>query len=110
MFQFVSFIAMPDIIRAIIFILQNENIAGPVNVTAPHPLSNKEFTKALAKALKRPAFLFVPRQILKLFLGEQGRVVLDSTRAFPEVLIDQEFKFNYENASDYFAAIFTTNK
>ncbi|HCP09587.1 MAG TPA: epimerase, partial [Thermodesulfobacterium commune] len=62
---------------------------------SPQPVTNKEFTKALAKALKRPAFFRVPMFALKLFLGELADSITASIKAHPRRLIQNDFKFLY---------------
>lgn len=94
--QWFSWIHIDDLVRIISFLMDNETIRGPVNCTAPNPVTNRELTKALARALHRPAFLpAVPAIVLKAVLGENARMVLDSQRVLPKILRDQGFTFDF---------------
>jgi len=91
--QWVSWIAMRDLMRAIEFLLQNE-VRGPVNMVAPHPVTNGEMTKVLGKVLRRPTFCRVPGWILKLLLGEMAEeTMLASQRVEPKKLLEAGFQF-----------------
>ena len=83
--QFMSWIAMEDLLNAIHFVLQNENIRGPINAVAPEPVTNAAFTQSLAKTLKRPAFFPVPTFLLRTLLGREraDELLLSSIRAVP---------------------------
>lgn len=91
--QYWSFISMRDEVNAIKFVMENEKISGPVNLTAPAPATNSEVTKAMAKILKRPALLNVPAFALELVLGEFSQEVLGSARVLPKVLSENGFVF-----------------
>ncbi len=82
--QWMSWIHLDDLIEAIVFSLGNVNVFGPVNATAPNPVRNEEFTKALGTALGRPAIVHTPVFALKLMLGEAAEVVLASQRVVPK--------------------------
>ena len=92
--QYWSWITLHDQIRAIDFLL-NHPISGAVNLTAPNPVTNQEFTAALARALKRPALVPAPAFALKIALGGFSTEVLGSKRVEPKVLIENGFKFDY---------------
>lgn len=92
--QIMSWVDLNDAVGIIWHCMQNEDIRGPVNVTAPNPLSNKEFTKALSKAVGLPAFLPVPEFIIKTVFAEMGEVLmLSSIKCASEKLGDYEFKY-----------------
>ena len=91
--QYWSFISLRDEIAAIKFLLTNQKISGPVNLTAPHPATNLEVTKAMGQVLRRPTFFMVPAFVLKLVLGEFSIEVLGSTRVKPAVLLENGFNF-----------------
>jgi hypothetical protein len=94
--QWTSWIALPDVTRAIEFVLQTKNISGPVNMVAPTPVTNLEFTRSLAGALHRPAVLAVPGFALRLGLGEMvDSTVLQSERVVPARLLAAGFDFEY---------------
>ena len=82
--QWISWIALPDVTRVIEFVLQTRSISGPVNVVAPNPVTNLEFTRSLAGALHRPAVLAVPGFALRLAFGEMAEAtILQSERVVP---------------------------
>jgi NAD dependent epimerase/dehydratase family enzyme len=73
----------------------NSKIEGAVNLTAPNPVTNQEFTAALARALKRPAFFPVPAFAIRSALGGFSSEVLGSKKVIPKVLMDNNFEFDY---------------
>lgn len=103
--QYVPWISMDDEIAAIRFVIEHETLAGPVNVTGPAPVTNAEFTSALATALGRPAPWVAPGFALRLALGEfAGDGVLIGQRALPEALLRAGFRFGHESLRDALAA------
>ena len=92
--QWWSWITLHDQIRAMIF-LMNSKIEGPVNITSPNPVTNQQFTAALARALKRPAFFPAPAFALRAVLGGFSTEILGSKRIMPKVLLDNDFEFDY---------------
>jgi len=96
--QWWSWITLHDQIRAMIF-LMNSKIEGAVNLTAPNPVTNQEFTAALAMALKRPAIFPAPEFALRAVLGGFSTEVLGSKRVIPKVLVDNKFEFDYPHVS-----------
>jgi uncharacterized protein (TIGR01777 family) len=91
--QMMSWISLNDLVNALIF-LMNSNEKGVFNLTAPNPISNREFTKILSKILNRPAFFHVPSFILKLLLGELAtETLLTSADVRPDRLLKIQFKF-----------------
>jgi len=89
--QWWSWITLHDQVRAMIFLMQSE-IEGAVNITSPNPVTNKEFTAALAHALKRPAFFPAPAIALRAVLGGFSSEVLGSKKVMPKVLMDNGFE------------------
>jgi uncharacterized protein (TIGR01777 family) len=83
--QWMSWIHRDDVVGLIGDALTNEAYAGPVNATSPNPVTNKEFTRALARAVHRPAFLPVPGFSLHLLLGEMANMLLTGQRVLPGV-------------------------
>ena len=71
------------------------DISGPVNLTSPNPVTNQEFTAALARALHRPALLPVPGFALKIALGGFSTEILGSKKVLPQALLDSGFTFDY---------------
>lgn len=102
--QYMSWISLKDEIRAIEFLLDQPHIFGPVNLTAPNPVTNSTFTKALAKQLCRPALLPLPAWFIKAVFGEMGQLLLlDSNRVLPNVLKSNGFKFEHKTIEDALA-------
>jgi uncharacterized protein (TIGR01777 family) len=103
--QWMSWISLADAIAAILFALETPALAGPVNLTAPHPVTNAEFTRALARQLRRPAFLPAPAFALRLALGQMAdEALLASTRAVPGRLMEAGFRFAHPTVSEALAA------
>jgi uncharacterized protein (TIGR01777 family) len=96
--QWWSWITLHDQIRAMIF-LMNSKIEGAVNLTSPNPVTNQEFTAALAMALKRPAIFPAPAFALRAVLGGFSTEVLGSKKVTPKVLVDNKFEFDYPHVS-----------
>jgi len=100
--QYMSWVAMDDVTGAIYHTLITESLKGPVNVTAPNPVTNKEFTNTLGEVLKRPAVVPIPAFAAKLAFGEMANdLLLASTKVAPKRLSDSGYKFQYpelENA------------
>lgn len=94
--QYMSWVALEDLLRIIEFAIENENIRGPVNVTAPNPVTNEQFTKALGGALSRPTFVPVPGFAITLLYGEMGEaLILGGNRVTPKKLQDAGFEFKH---------------
>lgn len=92
--HYMSWITLDDLVDAILFVLENSSVSGPINLTAPQPVTNREFTKALGTILHRPAFLPVPSPLLHLLPGHMAReTLLASARVEPAKLIRAGFKF-----------------
>jgi hypothetical protein len=92
--QWMSWISLHDAVAAILFLLETPTLAGPVNLTAPNPVTNAQFTAALAHALHRPAILPAPAFALRLALCEiADEALLASARVYPGKLITAGFQF-----------------
>jgi len=101
--QYVSWVVLDDLISAVNFIIQNDNITGPVNIASPNPVSNGDFTKILGKSLNRPTFFRLPSRLLKTFIPEMAEeMLLASTRVIPKKLTENGFKFQYTELSEAF--------
>ena len=93
--QWMSWIALTDYVEAVTFLLDAASIAGPVNLVSPNPVTNEEFTRTLARVLRRPAFFHVPRAALTLAMGEMAEAtVLASQRIRPRRLLEAGFNFS----------------
>lgn len=93
--QWVPWIHIEDEVAALRFLLEREDAHGPFNLTAPHPVTNRELTRALARALGRPGFLPAPGFALRIVLGEMADMVLQGQRAVPSRLRELGFTFRW---------------
>ena len=94
--QYLSWIALDDLIRIVHFALENENVRGAINATAPHPATNEKFTDTLGKVLHRPTIVPVPEFAIKLMFGEMGEtLLLEGARVLPEKLQNAGFEFDF---------------
>ncbi|MFZ5468280.1 MAG: TIGR01777 family oxidoreductase [Myxococcota bacterium] len=97
--QYMSWIHRDDLVSLLVFLLTKSELAGPVNATAPHPVTNRVFTKTLAHALHRPAVLPAPAFALELALGEMSTLLLDGQRVVPKRALDAGFTFAFPHLS-----------
>jgi len=102
--QWWSWITLHDVVRAIDFALV-ENISGAINLTTPNPVTNQEFTSALARAVHRPALFPAPAIALKIALGGFSNEILGSKRVLPQVLQDAGFTWNYPHITETLDAL-----
>ena len=102
--QFISWIALTDHVRALRHLLDHADVDGPVNLTAPVPVTNAMLTAELARALHRPAVLWVPAPVLQAGLGELSGELLGSQRVLPRRLLDSGFAFRLSDIADALAA------
>jgi uncharacterized protein (TIGR01777 family) len=94
--QYMPWISIDDTISAIMFLLNAEQISGPVNLVSPNPVTNREFTKTLGKVLSRPTFMKIPGFMLKMIFGEMAKeILLASAKVKPAVLQSNGFTFSY---------------
>ena len=98
--QWMSWIALDDVVGALNFALTNGSLRGPVNFVAPNPVTNAEFTKTLGKVLSRPTLFPIPAFAVKLLFGEMGEaLLLGGQRVGPERLKSGGYRFQYEELS-----------
>lgn len=94
--QIMSWIDIEDLLRAILFIINTPQIAGPVNMVSPNPVSNQRFSQLLAKQLQRPSLLPLPEFLIKLLFAQMGKeLLLSSTNVQAKKLLDAGFEFEY---------------
>lgn len=91
--QWLSWIHIDDVTHLITFCMDNEHIEGPINVTAPQPLRNKDFMKVLAKALKRPYWFPTPAALLKVALGEMSMLITKGQYVIPKKAEAHQYSF-----------------
>ena len=104
--QWLSWVHVKDVARAIVFALDNDQLRGTFNVTAPHPKQMKEFGKEIAHALGRPHWIPVPSFALKAALGDKSQLVLEGQRVLPTVLEQHGFQFKFPNLRSALADIY----
>jgi uncharacterized protein (TIGR01777 family) len=99
--QWMSWIALEDLVRIIVFVLENNSVEDAINCTAPNPVTNYEFTKTLGKVLSRPTILPIPSLAIKFLFGEMGEtLLLEGNRVLPKRLQDLGFEFHFSNLED----------
>ena len=103
--QWMSWIHVDDYINAVLFLLEHEHMSGAYNLTAPAPVTNREFSKALADTLNRKVRLCVPASLLKLRLGDAANLLLGGQRVLPERLQAAGFTFQYPHITAAFTAL-----
>ncbi len=104
--QWFSWIHRDDLINIVLFALKNPDLKGPVNAVAPKPVTQKEFSQALGKALGKPCWAPVPGFVLKLGLGEMSEMLLTGQKVVPEVLNRSGFSFKFPDPDSALSDIF----
>lgn len=106
--QWMSWVSEDDAVSAILFALGNPGLVGPINVSAPNPVTNREFTRELGRAVHRPAAIPAPAFALRLAFGEMAdEALLASTRAVPTRLLEAGFRFAHLKLAQAFEAAFS---
>ncbi|MFA7382488.1 MAG: TIGR01777 family oxidoreductase [Desulfurivibrionaceae bacterium] len=93
--QWFPWIHLDDLTRAVIFLMENKEVHGPVNLGAPKPVRNEDFTRFLGRIIHRPTLLTAPRFAIRLALGELSSVLLEGCRMMPGVLRDNGYTFRF---------------
>ncbi len=93
--QYMSWIHHEDLVGIILFVLDHANASGPFNGTAPHPVTNRDFSTALGKVLSRPSFFPTPGFMLSLMLGEVSNVVTKGQRVAPKQALKHGYRFRF---------------
>ncbi len=109
--QWLSWISLPDEVGAVLHALDEPSLEGPVNATAPTPVTNRDFTRALSRALHRPAVLAVPGLALRVALGSDlaSEMVLAGQRVLPAKLTASGYVFDHENIDTALASLLASN-
>ena len=103
--QYMSWISMTDLLRAIVFQLEREGFSGPVNAISPQPVTNREFARTLGRSLGRPAFLPLPAKVVRLAFGEMGEaLLLAGQRVAPKRLAEAGFDFAHPGLDEALAS------
>jgi uncharacterized protein (TIGR01777 family) len=108
--QWLSWIHLEDIVRLILFCLDNDHINGPVNASAPVPVTNDAFGRAIGKAMGRPHWFPVPAFLMQMLLGEMSAMVLNGQRALPRKALDNGFIFRYPTVDSAMLELFGQSK
>lgn len=103
--QWMPWVSLDDLIDIILYAIEFAKVKGPVNATAPNPVRNREFTKTLARILRRPAFLPAPPFGLKLVLGEFADLLLASQRVIPKRLQEAGYEFRHPTLEEALSAV-----
>jgi uncharacterized protein (TIGR01777 family) len=98
--QWFPWIHIDDLIAIYLFILDNTEISGAINVASPQNVRMIQFAKSLGKILNRPSLFTVPEFALKLIVGEAASTIVSSQRVLPQKLIDKGFKFKFEKLEE----------
>lgn len=104
--QPISWIHISDVLNAIQYAVKKEEMKGIYNLCTPNHLTNKEFSKAFAKELKKPLFFKIPSFVIKWMLGEGANVVLEGQRVLPTRLLEAGFNFRFIKIDESFQEIF----
>ncbi len=102
--QYMPWLHIADHLAAIRFVLEHDDVSGAVNSCSPNPVTNREFTRTLGRAVGRPAPWFVPRLAIRAAVGEDAEEILFSQRTVPGVLSAHGFSFRYPALADALAA------
>jgi uncharacterized protein (TIGR01777 family) len=105
--QYVPWVHLDDVVGALLFALDHDELDGPLNVTAPEPATNKELSKALGKALGRPAFAPVPGFAVKALYGEMASIVTTGARVVPKRLEEAGYSFRHPELEEALRAAVT---
>jgi uncharacterized protein (TIGR01777 family) len=104
--QYMSWISLHDEVRALLHAIDRDDLRGPVNLTAPTPVTNAEFSRELARAVQRPAFFAVPGFAARLALGEMADVaLLGGQRVMPKGLLGSDFRFEHPDLASCLRAL-----
>ncbi len=101
--QWMPWVHVDDVARMFLYAIEQTALEGAVNFCAPKAVSNSEFTRVLAREVKRPAIAWAPAPLLRLVLGGMSEMLLFSERVVPEVLEEQGFDWGYEDLGDAFS-------
>ena len=103
--QWFPWLHLDDLTAAIVFVLEHQEVSGPLNFCAPQPVRNRELAQALGEVLSRPSFMPAPAFMIRLAMGEFGDVFLGSQRTVPAKLLNHGFSFQYPEIREAIRAI-----
>jgi len=96
--QAFPFIHIDDLKDLTFFMMQRQDLRGPVNMVTPEQITNREFAKKMGKALHRPSFFIIPRWILYLMKGKASQILTKGSKVYPEKLMKYGYQFKYPDA------------
>lgn len=105
--HWMSWIHIVDMVRLIRYCIEQPDVAGPVNATAPNPVRNDEFGRALGRALHRPHWMPVPSFMLKLMFGELSVLLLEGQKVLPRAALDHGFKFQFNTVDEALGELYS---
>ncbi|MEI7455154.1 MAG: TIGR01777 family oxidoreductase [Nitrosomonadales bacterium] len=108
--QGMSWVHIDDYVAMVLRLLHDEQLSGPFNMTAPHPVSNAEFTRQLAQAIGRPAMFVMPGCFLRWLMGERAVLLLEGQRVLPVRMQAAGFKFSYPDLTGALSAVLAASK
>ena len=103
--QWFPWLHLDDLLEAIVFVFEHQEVSGPLNFCAPNPVRNRELARALGAVLSRPSFMPAPAFMIRLAMGEFGDVFLGSQRALPDKLLNHVFSFQYPDIKSAIQAV-----
>jgi len=99
--QYFSWVGIDDVLYAITHIMETESLQGPVNLTAPNPVTMREFSEGIADVMNRPCMFRVPEWLIRLMYGQMGEeVLIAGSRVLPKKLLESGFRFRYPLLDD----------
>lgn len=98
--QWMSCVHIDDVVRMALWIVEDEDLRGPFNAVMPHPVTNAEFTRILAGAVRRPAILPAPAFFLRAVLGDMSSLLLDSSRVRPANAEKHGYRYEFSDVAD----------
>lgn len=98
--QYMPWVHREDLVAIILWLLEHDSLSGAFNASAPHPVTNAEFTACLGRHLHRPTLLRTPAPLLRIALGEMSRLLLTGARMVPRRLEESGFDFRYSTLDD----------
>lgn len=104
--QWISFIHIKDLVNAFIFIIENPSLKGPVNISSPYPVTNRDFSKTFGKVLNQPVFLSIPSGLMTRLYGEGASVLLEGRKVLPGKLTEAGFHFTYPTITNSMVNLF----
>jgi len=109
--QYMSWVALDDLVRIFAFVIENDGIRGPINAVSPNPVTNYEFTKTLGKVLHRPTIFPMPAILVRLAFGEMGdELLLGSTRVEGLKLREAGYQFQYPKLEEALTHVLVEKK